>query len=121
MSNTKDRIDHVALGVIVAFDPETGDPLHVHEEFSETAEGSACATSFTEDEVEHVRAEAVERHPRRRIDVVTAPPEAQGPQQSNLGDPGFTAYRVDPMKRQIRRLRPPDIGILQTEADDKAH
>lgn len=115
MSDTDQRIDHIAVGVIVAFDPDTGDALHVHEEYSEVVDGAACSTEFTQDDVERVRAEAVERYPRRRIDVVTAPPEVTGAQRSNLGDPGFASYRVDPMTRKIRREPETNVELLQAK------
>ena len=107
------KVDNVSVGVVVAFDPDTGDALLVHEVFNEAADGADYSTGFTDDEIERVRAEAADRHPRRRIDVVTAPPGREDTQAVVLGDPGLVSYRVDPMTRQVRREPEPDLELLQ--------
>jgi hypothetical protein len=92
------NVDHLQVGLIVAFDADTGDVLHVHEKFVETIDGKpACSTDVTPDECEAVRLDAVRNHPRRRVDVLAAPPE-----MGQREDESPVRYHVDPMIRKLR-------------------
>jgi hypothetical protein len=95
---TVPEIDHMLVSIAVAFDAETGDVLHVHEKFVETVDGKPCCTAeVTPDECEKIRAEAALAHPRRRVDIVTAPPEL-GQREDEMP----VRYHVDPMTRKLR-------------------
>ena len=70
------RFDIALAGIIVAFDSETGDALHVHEEHVETIDDRPiCSVEITAEDCEKIREEAIKRYPRRRIDVISARPE----------------------------------------------
>jgi hypothetical protein len=101
MSEAKTKIvpkfDLVLAGVIVAFDAETGDPLHVHEKYVETVDDKPiCSAEITSDECEKIRAEATRNYPRRRVDVITERPELDELEGQ------FRRYHVDPMTRRLR-------------------
>lgn len=88
------------VGVVVAFDADTGDVLHVRETFMQTIDGKgAYPTEISSDECEEVRADAAKNFPRRRVDVITAPPEA-GQQEGEAPK----RYHVDPMTRRLRAV-----------------
>jgi len=92
------KIDHRLVGVVVAFDAETGDVLHVHKKFVETCDGEpSCSTDITPEEREEIRSEAARCHSRRRVDVLVAPPEP-----SEREDEAPLRYHVDPMSRKLR-------------------
>jgi hypothetical protein len=113
---TVPRFDNALAGVIIAFDPETGDALYVHEKYVETIDGApAYPAEITDDEREQVRAEAVERYPRRRIDLITARPEDVVTTEPELGGLESTHYRVDPMTRKLRREPEIDVDLLQEQ------
>jgi hypothetical protein len=116
MSDSKRKFDNTLAGVIVAFDPETGDALHVHEKYVETIDGEQTYSDvITDDEREHVRAEAIERYPRRRIDVISALPEDvfMNSSRPELAGPERARYHVDPMTRKVRVELLLDVDLLQ--------
>ena len=93
------NIDNKLVGLIVAFDAETGDVLHIHQKFVETVDGRAgYSEDVTPDEHEEIRADTARCHPRRRVDVIVAPPEL-GPREGEA----FLRYHVDPMTRRLRK------------------
>ena len=92
------NIDHRLVGVVVAFDADTGDVLHVHQKFVEVVDGEpSYSTEMTPDECEEIRAEAARYHPRQRVDVIMPPPELV---QRDGEAP--VRYHVDPMTRKLR-------------------
>lgn len=92
------KIDHRLAGVVVAFDAETGDVLHVHKKFVETCDGEpSCSTDITPEEREEIRSDAARCHSRRRVDVLVAPPEL-----GEREDEAPLRYHVDPMSRKLR-------------------
>jgi hypothetical protein len=96
-TETVPKLDHALAGFVVAFDTETGDVLHVRERLVETIDGKPVnATQITPDECEEVRAEAARNAPRRRVDVIVAPPDAGHPEGERV------RYHVDPMTRKLR-------------------
>ena len=107
------QTDHMLVGVAVAFDAETGHVLHVYEKFVETIDGEpGCATEVTTRDCEETRASAARTYPRRRVDVIAAPPETV-PSEEEVGS---LRYRVDPMTRELHVERECDArtraGIL---------
>ena len=95
---TLPNVDHVLVGVVVAFDAETGDVLHCHEKIVETVEGRpAFSSEITSDECEKIRATTAQTFPRRRVDVTVAPPE-MGPREGER-----VRYHVDPVTRKLRK------------------
>ena len=116
------KFDIALAGTIVAFDPETGDALHVHEEHVEMIDDkSFCSAEITTDDCEKIREEAIKRYPRRRIDIVSARPEelisahAEGVLSGRPEADGLIVrrYHVDPMTRRIRMETEPDFRLLQ--------
>jgi hypothetical protein len=100
--------DHMLVGVVVAFDAETGDVFHIHQKIVETTDGKpAFSPEITTEEREKIRADAARDNPRRRVDVMVAPPE-MAPSQGEL-----VSYHVDPMTRKLRKLkiREPSEGL----------
>lgn len=96
MASTK--IDNVATGLVVAFDADTGDVVHIHETLVESVEGAAVKAEPPDAETcESIRCQAAEAHPRRRIDAIAVRAEA-GPSEGER-------LHVDPMTRQLRHLR----------------
>jgi hypothetical protein len=92
------NIDHMLVGIVVAFDAETGEVLHVQERLVETVDGKpGCTTEITSDECEEIRGDAAQNYPRRRVDVIVAPPE-----MGEREDAAPTRYHVDPMTRKLR-------------------
>ncbi len=91
------KLDHMLTGFVVAFDAETGDVLRVLETSVETVDGKPThAAEITPAECEKVRAEAARNSPRRRVDVITAPPDMEQPEGE------LVRYHVDPMTRKLR-------------------
>ena len=91
------KIDNRRIGIVVTFDADTGDVLHVHEKLVETIDGeSSYSTDITADECEETRAYAARTFPRRRVDVIVASPELH-----QADAPGMR-YHVDPMSRKLR-------------------
>jgi hypothetical protein len=114
MNDKKRTIDNALAGIIIAFDPETGDALHVHEMYVETIDGEpAYSAAITDAECEEVRREAVERYPRRRIDVIIAPTEEFVTKRPQLVGPQSPRYHVDPMTRKVRVEPEPELHLLQ--------
>ena len=98
------KIDHVSAGVVVVFDPETGDVLHTDEKFVETVNGTPSGpTEITPGECEEVRVAAVKIHPRRRLDAVVASAEFAPCEGSRLC--------VDPMTRSLRLEPDPEASV----------
>lgn len=101
---TTPNVDHVLVGVVFAFDAETGDVLHIHEKFVETVDGKpAYPAEITPDECEEIRVEATRTYPRRRIDAIIAPPE--------MAQRRGVRYLVDPMTREVREEPECDPGF----------
>jgi hypothetical protein len=64
------NIDNKLVGLIVAFDAETGDVLHIHQKLVETVDGKAgYSTDIAPDEWEEIRSDTTRRRPRQRVDV----------------------------------------------------
>jgi len=117
------KLDIALAGTIVAFDPDTGDALHVHEEHVEIIDDKpTCSAEITADLCEKIREEAIRRYPRRRIDIISARPEefigahAEGvlsgrPEAAELIV--SRGYSVDPMTRKIRMDTEPDFRLLE--------
>ena len=109
------KFDIALAGTIVAFDPDTGDALHVHEEHVETIDDKpTCSTEITADDYEKIREEAIKRYPRRRIDVISAHPDDVISAHPEVG--GLIVrrrYHVDPMTRKLRMESEPDFHLLQ--------
>lgn len=94
------KIDNVATGLVVAFDADTGDVVHVHETLVESTDGAAVKAELPDAETcESIRCEAAEAHPRRRIDAIAVKADAAPSEGGRL--------HVDPMTRQIRQTREP--------------
>jgi hypothetical protein len=69
--STFPNIDHVLVGVVIAFDADTGEVLDVNEKFVETVNGKpGCATEITSVECEELRADVARSFPDRRVDVL---------------------------------------------------
>jgi len=117
----KAKFDIALVGTIVAFDPETGDALHIHEEHVETIDDKPTLyTEITADDCEKIREEAIKRYPRRRIDVISARPEEmlstrpEGVIRARPEVGGLMVKRrfhVDPMTRKLRMETEPDFGL----------
>ena len=113
------KFDIALVGIIVAFDPETGDALHVHEEHVETIDDRPiCSVEITAEDCEKIREEAIKRYPRRRIDVISALPEdlisARPEADPPLG--GLIVkrrYHVDPMTRKLRMETEFDFHLVE--------
>jgi hypothetical protein len=92
------NIDHMLVGVVVAFDADTGEVLDVHEKFVETVDGKpGCATDITRIECEEIRADAARSFPHRRVDVIAGSSE-----MGQREEEAPVRYRVDPMTRKLR-------------------
>jgi len=117
------RFDIALAGIIVAFDPETGDALHVHEEHVETIDDRPiCSVEITAEDCEKIREEAIKRYPRRRIDVISARPEdlisarpdgVIGERPEVGGQIVKRRYHVDPMTRKLRMETESDFQLVQ--------
>jgi hypothetical protein len=117
----KAKFNIALVGTIVAFDPETGDALHIHEEHVETTDDKPTLyTGITADDCEKIRQEAIRRYPRRRIDVISARPEDMlsarpdgviGARPEVGGLIVKRRYHVDPMTRKLRMETEPDFGF----------
>ena len=91
------KIDHILVGVVVAFDAETGDVLHVQEKFVETLDGKpGCDTEISSSEREEVRANAARIFPRCKVDVTVGLPKLGQPESEPT-----IRYQVDPMTREL--------------------
>ena len=74
--STFPNIDHVLVGIVVAFDADTGEVLDVNEKFVEIVDGKpGYDTEITPTECEEVRADTARSFPHRRVDFIVAPPE----------------------------------------------
>jgi hypothetical protein len=125
------KFDIALVGTIVAFDPETGEALHVHEEHIETIDDKPIySATIATDDCEKIREEAIKRYPRRRIDVISARPEDM---ISALPEDMISAlpegvigarpeigglivkrrYHVDPMTRKLRMETESDFQLLE--------
>lgn len=94
---TLPNVDHVLMGLIVAFDAETGDVLQVHQKIVETEDGEAVVSKdITAEESDSVRAVAARLFPRRRVAVIVVPPEVVPPEGQRV------RYHVDPQTRKLR-------------------
>lgn len=91
----------VPAEVLVAFDIETGEVVHVREWIVDRLFGT---TRSTRKEREALRREAACAYPTRQIDVVPAPPMLRRP-----GDD--YRYKVDPKTRRPRIEHVPDVTI----------
>jgi hypothetical protein len=117
------RFDIALVGIVVAFDPETGDALHVHEEYVETIDDRPiCSVEITAEDCEKIRQEAIKAYPRRRIDVISARPEdmigarpegAIGARPEVDGLIVKRRYHVDPMTRKLRMETETDFQLLE--------
>jgi hypothetical protein len=86
------------VGLIIAFDADTGEVLHVHEKVVETVDGSAgYSTEITSEECGEIRELAAQDHCNRRVDVITD----KRPSDEDLR----YHYHVDPMTRVLRAER----------------
>jgi len=101
------KIDNVATGLVVAFDADTGDVVHVHERLVESVDGAAVKADLPDAETcESIRCQAAEAHPRRRIDAIAVAADAVPSEEGRR-------LHVDPMTRQLRQMRDatfPDCG-----------
>jgi hypothetical protein len=89
------------VGLVVAFDADTGEVLHVHEKLVETVDGAPnCRTEITSEECSEIREMAAQSHCNRRVDVITE----MGPKDEDV----HYRYRVDPMTRVLRAERQTD-------------
>jgi hypothetical protein len=96
------EIGRARVGLIVAFDADTGEVLHVHEKVVETVDDvPGCATEITSDECNEIRRMAAQEHCTRRVDVITE----MGPSEE---DDLHYRYHVDPMTRELRAERQVD-------------
>jgi hypothetical protein len=117
------KFDITLLGTVVAFDPETGDTLHIHEEHVETINGAPTyPAGISSDDCEKIREEVIKRYPRRRIDVLSARREdiigasPEGGIRSRPEVGGLIIkrrYHVDPMTRKLRMETEPDFSVLE--------
>jgi hypothetical protein len=109
------KFDIALAGIIVAFDPETGDALHVHEEHVETIDDRPiCSVEITAEDREKIREEAIRRYPRRRIDVISARHEGVIGARPEVG--GLIVkrrYHVDPMTRKLRMETESDFHLVE--------
>lgn len=95
--STFPKIDHVLVGVVIAFDSDTGEVLDVNERFVETVAGKpGYASEITSVECEDLSADVARSYPQRAIDVVIAPPETA----QSEGQVPFR-YHVDPKDRKV--------------------
>jgi hypothetical protein len=89
------------VGLVVAFDADTGEVLHVHEKVVETVDGApGCRAEITSEECSEIREMAARSHCNRRVDVITE----MGPSDEDV----HYRYRVDPMTRVLRAERQAD-------------
>lgn len=89
------NIDNKLVGLIVAFDAETGDVLHIHQKLVETVDGKAgYSTDIAPDEWEEIRSDS---HADAWTFVV-APPEL-GQREGEA----FIRYHVNPMTGKLRK------------------
>jgi hypothetical protein len=96
--STFPKIDHVLIGVVVAYDADTGEVLDVNERFVETVDGKpGYATEITPTECDEIRADLARSFPERRLDVLVAPREMVEREKEVP-----VAYHVDPMTRKLR-------------------
>ena len=71
--STLPKIDHVLVGIVVAFDADTGEVLDVNEKYVEIVDGKpGYGTEITPTECEEVRADTARSFPHRRIDLVVS-------------------------------------------------
>ncbi len=91
----------VPAEVLVAFDIETGEVVHVQEWIVDRLLGNSRATRR---ERELLKREAACANPNRRIDVVAAPPMLRRPDEA-------WRYRVDPKTRRPLIERAPDVTL----------
>jgi hypothetical protein len=95
---TQRNIGHERAGLVVAFDADTGEVLHVHEKVVETVDGAPrCRAEITSEECSEIREMAAQNHCNRRVDVITE----KGPSDEDVR----YRYRVDPMTRVLRAER----------------
>ena len=101
------KMDHVSAGLIVAFDADTGEVVHIREKIIETVDGKpACKVSISPEECEQVRCTAAQRRPGCRVDAVIAPPDTE-----NHDHNGSKRYHVDPISRKLWIEIVPDEGL----------
>jgi hypothetical protein len=92
------NIGRERVGLVVAFDADTGKVLHVHEKVVETVDGEpGCRAEITSEECSEIREIAAKNHCNRRVDVITE----KGPSDED----GLYRYHVDPMTRVLRAER----------------
>ena len=110
--STFPKIDHVLVGIVVAFDADTGEVLDINEKFVEIVDGKpGYGTEITPTECEEVRADTARSFPHRRVDLVVAPPEMV---QREGEAP--VRYHVDPMTRKLRVEREHNLISEATQA-----
>jgi hypothetical protein len=95
--STFPKIDHVLVGVVIAFDSDTGEVLDVNEKFVESVDGKpGYGSEITTVDCEDLRADIARSFPQRAIDVVIAPPET-----AQSGGQVPFRYHVDPKNRKV--------------------
>jgi hypothetical protein len=92
------NIDFVSAGLIVTFEADTGDVLHIREKIVETVDGKpGCSIKITNEECEQLREKIARDHAGRRVDAIVASPDTE-----NYALIGPKRYLVDPMTRKLR-------------------
>jgi hypothetical protein len=94
---TQQNIDRERVGLIIAFDADTGEVLHVHEKVVETDGSPGCRAEITSEDCSEIREMAAQDHCNRRVDVITD----NGPSEEDLR----YHYHVDLMTRVLRAER----------------
>jgi hypothetical protein len=95
------NIGRERVGLVVAFDADTGEVLHVHEKLVETVDGTpSCRAEITSEECSEIREMVAQNHCNRRVDVITE----KGPSDEEV----HYRYRVDLMMRVLRAERQTD-------------
>src|SRR5262249_6868861 len=127
--STFPKIDHVLVGVAIAFDSDTGEVLDANETFVETVDGKpGYASEITSVECDDLRADVARSFTRRAIDVVIAPPETarsegQGPFRYH-DDPKNRKVSVEPERDLISEAITPTVRPKKkkrTKAKKKSH
>ena len=94
--NIPHEIDLVSVGIIAAYDKDTGEVLHVHETIVEVTNGEYhCGDHITEQECEDIKRQIAEKCKDRNIEIVDGPPELGMAQDRPV------RYRVDLKNRSV--------------------
>ena len=98
--DTSTEIDFASVGIIVAYDKETGEVLHVHEKIVEVTNGEYhCGDHITQEERDEILDEVATRESSRKVSII------EGSSDMGIAQEKPVRYRID-LETQTLHLAP---------------